>query len=123
MAFLTDRKRAAGHGSAKTGTAHHWSMTVSSVALLFLVPVFIFVVGPMLGQPHDMVTAYFAKPFPALVVILTMTVGLLHFKNGVRTLIEDYVHGHMRAFLIIVMACISYAAIATSIFAILRIAL
>ena len=34
MAFLTDRKRAEGLGSAKSGTEHFWSMTVSSVALL-----------------------------------------------------------------------------------------
>ena len=34
MRYLTDRKRADGLGSAKTGTAHFWAMKVSSVALL-----------------------------------------------------------------------------------------
>jgi succinate dehydrogenase / fumarate reductase, membrane anchor subunit len=29
MAFVTDRKRAVGLGSAKTGTEHFWSMTKS----------------------------------------------------------------------------------------------
>ena len=33
MAYLTDRKRAAGLGSAKNGTEHFWNMTVSSYAL------------------------------------------------------------------------------------------
>ena len=38
MAFLTDRKRANGMGSAKSGTLHHWHMIVSSVALVGLIP-------------------------------------------------------------------------------------
>ena len=42
MRYLTDRKRAIGLGSAKSGTAHFWSMKVSSVALLILVPLFCF---------------------------------------------------------------------------------
>ena len=123
MAFLTDRKRADGMGTAKTGTANFWWMTVSSVALLFLVPVFIFTTGPMLDRDHAVVTAYFAQPFPAIVALLTFIVGLLHFKNGVTVLIEDYVQGLACKVWIIVMTCVSYAAIATVIFAIARIAL
>ena len=110
-------------GTAKTGTAHFWGMTVSSVALLILVPLFIFTVGPMLGENHATVTAYFSRPFPAIVALLTFIVGLLHFKNGVTVLIEDYFQGLSRKIWIIVMTCGSYAAIATAVFAIARIAL
>jgi succinate dehydrogenase / fumarate reductase membrane anchor subunit len=123
MVFLTDRKRATGMGTAKTGTAHFWGMTVSSVALLILVPLFIFTVGPMLGENHATVTAYFSHPLPAIVALLTFIVGLLHFKNGVTVLIEDYFQGLSRKIWIIVMTCGSYAAIATAVFAIARIAL
>ncbi|NNF24565.1 MAG: succinate dehydrogenase, hydrophobic membrane anchor protein [Rhodobacteraceae bacterium] len=123
MAFLTDRKRAIGLGSAKEGTEHFWSMTVSSVALLILVPLFVFTFGPMLGEPHADVVAYFARPFPALVAGLTIAVGFMHFKNGVQVLIEDYVHGLARKVAIIAMICLSYAAAATGVFAIARIAL
>ena len=49
MSYLTDRKRAVGMGSAKTGTAHFWAMKVSAVALLLLIPLFVFTFGPMLG--------------------------------------------------------------------------
>jgi len=123
MRFLTDRKRAMGMGSAKSGTAHFWAMKVSSVALLFLVPLFVFTVGPMLGAPHADVVAYFARPFPALVAALTIVVGFMHFKDGVQVLIEDYVHGLAQKILIILMICLSYAAAATGLFAIARIAL
>lgn len=123
MAYLTARKRALGLGSAKEGTHHFWEMKVSSVALLILVPLFLFTFGPKLGSSYGEVTQYFARPFPAIVAALTIVVGFMHFKNGVQVLIEDYVHGLARKVLIIAMICLSYAAAATGVFAIARIAL
>ncbi|MEL6103203.1 MAG: succinate dehydrogenase, hydrophobic membrane anchor protein [Pseudomonadota bacterium] len=123
MRYLTDRKRAMGLGSAKSGTEHFWAMKVSSFALLVLIPLFVFTFGPMLGEPHADVIAYFARPFPAIVAALTIVVGFMHFKDGVQVLIEDYVHGTMQKVLIIGMICLSYAAAATGLFAIARIAL
>ena len=123
MAFLTDIKRARGMGSAKSGTEHHWEMMVSSVALLILIPLFVFTVGPMIGSPYEDVVAYFARPFPVIVTGLTIVVGFLHFKGGVQTLIEDYVQGMARKVWIIAMICLSYAAIGTGLFALVRLAL
>ncbi|RVV96640.1 succinate dehydrogenase, hydrophobic membrane anchor protein [Mesobaculum littorinae] len=123
MSFITDRKRATGMGSAKTGTAHHWQMTISSVALVVLVPLFVFTFGPMLGQSHEQVIARFSAPFPALVAALTFLVGFHHFRGGVQVAIEDYVGGLARKALILLMICISYGAAAVAIFAIARIAL
>ncbi|WP_411892391.1 succinate dehydrogenase, hydrophobic membrane anchor protein [Yoonia sp. SDW83-1] len=123
MAFLTDRKRAEGLGSAKTGTDHHWHMMVTSVALVGLIPLFIFTFGAVLGSPYEEVIAYYQRPFPAIIAALTMLVGFVHFRKGVQTLIEDYVHGFARKALIIAMICLSYSAAAIAIFAIVRIAL
>ncbi len=123
MAFLTDRKRAAGLGSARTGTDHHWHMMVTSVALVPLIPLFIFTFGAILGSSYEEVIAYYQRPFPAIVASLTMLVGFIHFRKGVQTLIEDYVHGFARKALIIAMICLSYTAAAIAIFAIVRIAL
>jgi succinate dehydrogenase / fumarate reductase membrane anchor subunit len=123
MSFLTDRKRAAGLGSAKTGTAHFWQMQVSSVALAILVPLFLFTFGRILGAPHAEVVAYFAHPFPAIVAALTIIVGFLHFRNGATVMIEDYAQGTTRKALVIVVTCLSYACIATALFALIRLAL
>jgi succinate dehydrogenase / fumarate reductase membrane anchor subunit len=123
MAFLTDRKRATGMGSAKSGTHHHWQMMVTSVALLVLIPFFVFTFGAILGAPYEEVVAYYQRPFPAVVAILTMLVGFFHFRLGVQTLIEDYVHGLAGRAAIIGMICLSYAAAAFAVFAIIRIAL
>jgi succinate dehydrogenase / fumarate reductase membrane anchor subunit len=123
MRYMTDRKRAMGLGSAKSGVHHFWAMKVSSVALLVLIPLFVFTFGPMLGAPHAEVVAYFAKPFPAIVAALTLIVGFKHFSDGVQTLIEDYVHGSTQKYAIIAMTCLSYALMATGLFAIAKIAL
>jgi succinate dehydrogenase / fumarate reductase membrane anchor subunit len=120
---LTDRKRAVGMGSAKSGTEHHWQMIVSSVALTGLIPLFVFTYGTALGMSYEDAAAYYARPFPSIVGILTLLVGFLHFKGGVQTLIEDYVHGFARKALIIGSICLSYAAAAAGVFAIVRIAL
>ncbi len=123
MRYLTDRKRAVGLGSAKSGVHHFWAMKMSSVALLLLVPLFIFTVGPMLGKPYAEVLAYFGHPFPAIVAALTIIVGFKHFRDGAQVLLEDYVHGTTQKICIILVACLSYGTMATGLFAIAKIAL
>ena len=123
MSYVTDRKRAEGLGSAKSGTDHFWAMTKSSAGLLILVPLFIFTFGSALGRSYDEVIAYYSNPFPAVVAALTIVVGWSHFKMGAQTLIEDYSHGFTRHALIVAVTCISYAAIAAGLFALIRLAL
>ena len=123
MAYLTDRKRAEGLGSAKEGTHHHWLMMVSSASLAVLTPFFLFTFAPMLGKPHADVVAYFGQPFPAIITALMIAATFMHFKNGVQALIEDYVHGVARKIAIIGTICLSYVAVATGLFAIARMAL
>lgn len=123
MRILTARKRAEGLGAAKSGTEHHWSMIVSSAALIGLIPAFVFTFGQALGGTHEEVIAYYQRPFPAIVAILTLLVGFIHFRGGVQTMIEDYVHGTRQKVLLVLAICVSYAAAATGIFAVAKIAL
>ena len=123
MRYLTDRKRATGMGSAKSGTAHFWAMKVSSVALLILIPLFVFTFGTIVGEDYATVTAYFAHPFPALIAALTLIVGFEHFQSGAQVLIEDYVHGLAQKITIILIKCISYGLMAMGLFPIAKLAL
>ena len=123
MRYLTDRKRANGMGSAKSGTAHFWAMKVSSVALLILIPLFVFTFGTIVGEDYATVTAYFAHPFPALIAALTLIVGFEHFQSGAQVLIEDYAHGLVQKITIILIKCISYGLMAMGLFAIAKLAL
>lgn len=123
MGFMTDRKRASGTGSAKSGTQHHWLMMVTSVALLILIPLFIFTFGSTLGRPYEEVIAYYSKPWPAMIAALTFMVGFFHYSKGVQTLIVDYVHGLAGKALIIGTICLSYMLAAFGVFAVIRMAL
>jgi len=123
MRYLTDRKRAVGLGSAKSGVHHFWAMKLQSVALLLLIPLFVFTFGGILGAPYEDVVAYYARPFPAIVAALTLIVGFKHFSDGCQVLIEDYVHGTAQKITIILVTCLSYGAMATGLFAIAKLAL
>ncbi|MFC4671146.1 succinate dehydrogenase, hydrophobic membrane anchor protein [Seohaeicola nanhaiensis] len=123
MRYLTDRKRAVGLGSAKSGTAHHWSMQISSVALIILVPLFVFTFGSILGSSYEEVVAYYAQPFPAIVAALTLWVGMVHFKNGAQMAIDDYIHGVAGRLTFILVTCLAYAIAATGVYAIAKLAL
>ncbi len=123
MSFLTDRKRAAGLGSAKSGVEHFWAMKKSSAALLVLVPLFIFTFGSALGSSQAEVLAYYSRPFPAIVAGLTLLVGMRHFIDGAQIAIEDYVHGAAEKIAILALNIVGYGLAATGLFAIARIAL
>ncbi|EAQ04379.1 succinate dehydrogenase, hydrophobic membrane anchor protein [Pseudooceanicola batsensis HTCC2597] len=123
MRFLTDRKRAVGMGASKTGTAHHWQMQISSIALLILVPLFVLNFGAILGSSYEEVVAHYSRPYPAIVAALTLLVGMTHFKNGAQMAIEDYIHGLAGRLSIIGVTILAYAIAGVGIFSLLRLAL
>ncbi len=123
MRYLTDRKRAVGKGAGHSGTEHHWYMQVSAVALAFLLPVWVYIFGSALGQGHEAVMATFARPFPAIVTGLVLIVSMRHFAKGAQMMIEDYARGTTKKALVIAAISLSYAVMATGLYALVRIAL
>ena len=123
MRYLTDRKRAVGLGASHTGTAHHWSMTVSSVALAVMVPTWLYIFGSALGDSRAEVLATFARPFPAILTALVLVVSMRHFAKGATMMIEDYAKGTARKMLIIFVISLSYVITATGLFALVKIAI
>lgn len=123
MQFLTDRKRAQGLGAGGAGTQHHWQMMVSSILLVFLVPVFVLTFGNALGGTHEEVIAYFGRPFPAIVTGLTLVVGIIHLMHEAQVAIEDYMHGIAEKLALVAVGAISYTMIAAGIFALVKLAL
>lgn len=123
MNFRTDRKNVVGLGSGREGTHHHWQMMVSSILLVILVPVFVFTLGYGIGGTHEEVLAYFSRPFPALVIGLTLVVGILHLVREANAAIEDYMHGLAEKLTLIAVGAFGYLLIAISLFALARMAL
>jgi succinate dehydrogenase / fumarate reductase membrane anchor subunit len=123
MQYLTDRKRAQGLGSGRSGTHHHWQMMTSSILLVPLVPLFIFTFGCGLGGSHAEVLAYFARPFPAIVMALSLVVITLHLLREANAAIEDYMHGVAEKLALIIVAAFSYTLIAAGLLALVKLAL
>ena len=121
--FTTARKRAANLGAAREGTQHHWNNIVTSLALLVLVPVFVFTFGSILGRPYEEAREAMGNPFVAILVGLTLLVGLIHFRHGVQVVLEDYAHGLPRQLMVIAAVCVTYLLLAAGLFAVARIAL
>lgn len=123
MRYLTARKRAEGKGASGTGTEQHWSMTVTSVGLAFLVPVWLYLFGSTLGRSHAEVVAVFGQPFPAILTGLLLVVGMRHFAMGATIMIEDYARGPMRKMLVIFVVSLAWVIAATGLYALARMAL
>ena len=125
MRYLTPRKAAKGLGAAGPGsaTAQHWSMTVSAVALAILTPAFIFVIASAIGLPREGVLHHFARPYPAIVTALFLIVGMLHYINGTRIMIDDYADHTERRVAIIASQLFGWAVIAVVVYALARMAL
>ncbi|MCO6383240.1 MAG: succinate dehydrogenase, hydrophobic membrane anchor protein [Vannielia sp.] len=123
MKFITDRKRATGLGSGSEGTAHHWKMMASSLSLVILVPLFVFLFGSALGRSFDEVQSYFANPFITLALGIGLTMGLLHIKMEIDEAVEDYVHGLAGKLLLMAVAAGTWVLIAAGLLALIKLAL
>lgn len=105
----------------KTGTPHHKAMKFSSMVLVLMTPVFLLTIAPLMGEQHEFVLSKLKQPLYALIVAVTFTVGLLHFKSGIQVLIEDYVHGKMTKVWINFSIALSYTLIGLTLFALFKI--
>ncbi len=123
MRYLTPRKRAIGKGASHTGTHHHWSMTMSSVALAFMLPTWVYLFGSALGQSRADVIAAFAHPFTAILTALILVVGMRHFAMGATMAIEDYTQGTTRKILVMLVTALATLTAVTGLYALIRIAL
>lgn len=85
--------RVRGLGSAKHGSAHWWTMRLSSLALVFLCGWFIIkLVFCLSAGDYAAATEWLRQPLAAALMMLFLAVGFHHAANGLQTVIEDYVH-------------------------------
>ena len=123
MSYLTDRKRVTGLGSGREGTHHHWQMMISSILLVPLVPLFVFLFGFALGGTHDEVLAFFSRPVPAIIMALALPVIVWHVMQEALVAIEDYVHGLAGKLTLLATKAFGYTLMFVGVFAIARMAL
>lgn len=120
MHFLTPRKRAAGPGSARSGTRDHWMLTVTGAALAILAPVMVVIIGSALHADRAGLIALFDRPGPMTVTALFVTIGMLHWVRGTRSMIDDYVEGAARTWALILTRVLAWGVIAAMLVALLQ---
>lgn len=117
--FLTPAKAARGLGSSKSGTHHHITQRVSAIALIFLVPWFVFSVINAIQSGEVGAAEWISQPLPAILMILTAGATVYHMRLGMQVVIEDYIaKPGMRGALLILnsFACIVlFAVVALSV--------
>ena len=90
--FRTPLARARGLGAAKSGVGHFIAQRVSAIALLILIPVFLWSVVSLPSGGYEAARDWIASPLGALVMLLTLTAAFYHMRLGLQVVIEDYIH-------------------------------
>lgn len=91
--FLTPTKSARGLGSAKSGTTHHVRQRVSALALIVLVPWFLFSMINAATGGYDIARDWASQPLNAVLLVLTAGAAFYHMRLGMQVVIEDYILG------------------------------
>jgi succinate dehydrogenase / fumarate reductase membrane anchor subunit len=108
--------RARGLGSAKDGLRHWWVQRLTAVALMGLVPWFVWLVLGLIGADQFTVRATIGQPWNATLMLAFVFALFWHAQLGLQVVVEDYVHGWLEIALQIVIkfAC-ALAALASAI--------
>jgi succinate dehydrogenase / fumarate reductase membrane anchor subunit len=82
----------AAYVSDREGSAHARFMRKSSYALAPLGILSAWWLAGLVGKNLEGVHAEIGRPFPAIVLILFAVIGMIHARQGMTEIIEDYVH-------------------------------
>jgi succinate dehydrogenase / fumarate reductase, membrane anchor subunit len=76
---------------AKHGTGHFIAERVTSIALLLLLPWFLFSVAISVNGDFDSAFRWVAHPVNAGGLLLFLVISIYHMRLGVQVVIEDYI--------------------------------
>ena len=108
--------QARGLGSAQDGWRHWWVQRLTAVALMLLLPWFIWLALALIGADQFTVRATLGQPLNATLMLTFVFALFWHAQLGLQVVVEDYVHGSLELVLQIVIkfACV-LAALASAI--------
>lgn len=89
----TTRARLNYLGSARSGTQHNAQMRLTSLALIPLSIAFVVMALSLISRDYNAARSYLSHPLPSLLMLLFIGAGVRHMHLGMRTIIEDYIHG------------------------------
>jgi succinate dehydrogenase / fumarate reductase membrane anchor subunit len=108
-------------GSAHLGTEETSRIRLTSIALVPLTFAFVWLVLALLHKDYNGVRAELAQPLPAIAMLLFILAGVYHMQSGMRSVILDYLHGHVREWALTANAFFAVALGMICVYAVLRI--
>ena len=87
----TSMKSVRGLGAAGAGTGHYIKQRVTAIALLFLVPWFLYSIIQACAAGYAGAIDWVSQPVNAILLILTVSAALYHMRLGLQVVIEDYI--------------------------------
>lgn len=122
--YRTPLARVRGLGAAKHGVNHFITQRVTGAALVVLV---LWAVAAALWLAHAdfaTTTVWLHSAWNAVPAVLLIGVAFLHMNVGMRTVIEDYIHGAgAKAVLLVLSLFVCWLGAAIGVFSILKVAL
>lgn len=94
--------RARGLGSAHEGLHHWWAQRVSALALI---PLSLWLVASFIclaGADYAVVSQWLSAPFTVAALSLTILAVFYHAVLGLQIVIEDYIHGKVLKFVLLI---------------------
>jgi succinate dehydrogenase / fumarate reductase membrane anchor subunit len=91
--YRTSLGRVRGLGAAKSGTEHWWQERVTSAAGIPLVLFLIWLALRVAGRDHAETVQVLGHPLVTIGLMLSLSTVFWHMKLGMQAIIEDYVHG------------------------------
>jgi len=120
MRYRTSLARVRGFGAARAGTEHWWQERVTSAASVPL-SIFLITLGiGLIGRDHAQTVSLLNHPIVAVALLLTLSTMFWHMKLGMQVVIEDYVHGGARYWLLLANNFFAAVFWAAGIYAVLR---
>lgn len=101
MRYRTSLGRVRGLGAAKSGTEHWWQERVTSAAGVPLVLFLIWLALRVAGRDHAETVQVLGHPLVTIGLMLSLSTMFWHMKLGMQAIVEDYVHGSGKFWLLL----------------------
>ena len=123
MSLETPLHKVRGLGSAHSGVTHFWRQRVTAAALVPLTLWFAIAALGLVGAHEAATLAFLSQPLNAILMAAFVIILLYHMMLGLQVVIDDYVQSDgQKLFLMLLVRGFSFAAGASALFALLRIA-
>ncbi|NBX02677.1 MAG: succinate dehydrogenase, hydrophobic membrane anchor protein [Alphaproteobacteria bacterium] len=120
--FRSNLSKARGLGSAHHGASHWWLQRMTALAILPLGLWFMYnLISSLLSPQLSGLSNFLSSPFALTAMVLFLLAIFTHAKLGLQVVIEDYVHGAVAKYtLLIGVTFLCYGAAALGILSVLK---